>query len=79
MDRSTVSYSIPFHSGKEPYPSPAALLKARIDLGSVLLIISGSSLPEPIGKYLVHVGELQVCHVQKFLWVLRPNTRPQTP
>jgi hypothetical protein len=40
-------------SGKSPYPSPTALLKARIDLGLVFLISSGSGLGEPREKFRV--------------------------
>jgi len=37
--------------GGDPYPSPTALIKARIDLEWVFLITSGFSLPEPGETY----------------------------
>ena len=39
--------------GKENYPRPTALVKAKIHLGVVFLISSGSSKPEPKEKYFL--------------------------
>jgi hypothetical protein len=41
---------------ESPFPSLTAWLKARIDLGWVLLIFSESSLPEPRNVYLTNAS-----------------------